>query len=451
MPSVQTLSTWVSPRWNRPVPWAVSRRWTSADRGRRSVGAATVDADALLDHPLADQLLGEGPDGLLDLLLPTLELALELLADGGGGLVGGGVALGLEGDGGRLAEGLGADRGDPLEDVRPVVDLGLEGQRVAAPGPLHQLVLQVHGLADPGLRRLQPVGDDRLGDLRRAGLVVGPGRLGAARLDHHDRDLAVDLAAGDHDQERRVIALGPRGVWDPGAIGGVREAHGADGPVEGEAGQHERGRGAVDGDDVVGVVVVDAEHGADDLRLVAVALGEARAERPVDQAAGEHGVVGGPALPAEERAGDLARGVRLLLDVHGQGEEVDPLPDAAVAVGGHEHLGGADAGHDGALGLLGELAGLEGQGLVGPAHGSGCGGGVSHGLPLVSCSKGAVPAPRRGPPDVPARRPDRGAIVEQLTDPPRALRGVVAATVVGRAGVLRTAHRAATWLPGRWC
>jgi hypothetical protein len=35
------------------------------DLGRQGaeVGrAATVDADALLDHPLADQLLGEGPD-----------------------------------------------------------------------------------------------------------------------------------------------------------------------------------------------------------------------------------------------------------------------------------------------------------------------------------------------------------------------------------------------------
>ena len=38
MPSVATLSTWVSPRWNRPEPWAVGMRPTSADSGRRSVG-----------------------------------------------------------------------------------------------------------------------------------------------------------------------------------------------------------------------------------------------------------------------------------------------------------------------------------------------------------------------------------------------------------------------------
>ncbi len=37
MPSVSTLSTWVSPRWKRPVPWAVGRMSTSAESGRMSV------------------------------------------------------------------------------------------------------------------------------------------------------------------------------------------------------------------------------------------------------------------------------------------------------------------------------------------------------------------------------------------------------------------------------
>ena len=36
MPSVVTLSTWVSPRWNRPVPCAVGMKPTSADSGRMS-------------------------------------------------------------------------------------------------------------------------------------------------------------------------------------------------------------------------------------------------------------------------------------------------------------------------------------------------------------------------------------------------------------------------------
>ena len=59
MPSVVTLSTWVSPRWNRPEPWAVGMRPTSADSGPQVGGAAAVDADALLDDALAHELLGE--------------------------------------------------------------------------------------------------------------------------------------------------------------------------------------------------------------------------------------------------------------------------------------------------------------------------------------------------------------------------------------------------------
>ena len=38
MPSVATDSTWVSPRWNRPVPCAVGRTPISADSGRMSAG-----------------------------------------------------------------------------------------------------------------------------------------------------------------------------------------------------------------------------------------------------------------------------------------------------------------------------------------------------------------------------------------------------------------------------
>ena len=55
MPSVVTLSTWVSPRWNRPEPWAVG---DDADLGRHGPqvgGAAAVDADALVDDALADR------------------------------------------------------------------------------------------------------------------------------------------------------------------------------------------------------------------------------------------------------------------------------------------------------------------------------------------------------------------------------------------------------------
>src|SRR5690606_31755631 len=74
-------------------------------------------------------------------------------------------------------------------------------------------------------------------------------------------------------------------------------------------------RGAVDRDDVVCVVGVDREHCLDDLHLVAQAVDEERAQRAVDQAAGQDRLGRGTALATEERAGDLARGVLALLDV----------------------------------------------------------------------------------------------------------------------------------------
>ena len=97
----------------------------------------------------------------------------------------------------------------------------------------------------------------------------------------------------------------------------------------------------------------------DHVDLVAEPVGERRPQGTVDQPAGEDGLVGGPALPAEERAGDLARRVHPLLDVDGQGEEVGPLPHASRRGGGDEHHGVADAPDDGAVGLHGELARLE--------------------------------------------------------------------------------------------
>ena len=64
-----------------------------------------------------------------------------------------------------------------------------------------------------------------------------------------------------------------------------------------------------------------------------------RAQRPVDQAAGEDGGVGGTALPAEEAAGDAPGGVHPLLDVDGEGEEVDALAHALGGVGGDQGFG----------------------------------------------------------------------------------------------------------------
>ena len=70
-------------------------------------------------------------------------------------------------------------------------------------------------------------------------------------------------------------------------------------------------------------------------------------------------LLAGAALALEERAGDLARGVHALLDVDGQREEVD-VAEVARGRGAEDHRV-ALADDDGAGGLLGHLAGLEGD------------------------------------------------------------------------------------------
>ena len=273
------------------------------------------------------------------------------------------------------------------------------------------------------LQASRPVGDDLLGDLRGAGLVVVPRLLGAAGLDHHDGDVVTDAAAGDDQLEGGLLALLVGGVRDPGAVAAVGDAHGADGAVERDAREHQRRGGAVDGEHVVGVLLVGAHDGDDDLGLVAEAVGEGRAQRAVDQAAGEDGRVGGTALPAEERAGDAPGGVHPLLDVDGEGEEVDALADALGGVGGDQDVGAADPGDDGALALVGELAGLEREGLVGAADGPRDVDGVSH---VCSFLDGpGLPGPdlrRRGQfpvGDLRSVRPAPGVGNWQLTGPCR--------------------------------
>ena len=77
-------------------------------------------------------------------------------------------------------------------------------------------------------------------------------------------------------------------------------------------------------------------------------------------------VLGRAALALEEAAGDLARGEGLLLVVHGQREEVLAGPHRARADHGAEHDGVAEPRHDRAVGLAGDLAGLQRQELAAP-------------------------------------------------------------------------------------
>ena len=121
--------------------------------------------------------------------------------------------------------------------------------------------------------------------------------------------------------------------------------------------------GRVDGEHVVLVLGVQGEHRDDDLDLVAQAFLEGRAQRPVDEPAGEHGLGRGATLAAEERTGDLADRIHALFDVHGQREEVELVLGLLARGGGaQQHRVVIEVCGDGTGCLLGEPPGLEPDG-----------------------------------------------------------------------------------------
>ena len=190
-----------------------------------------------------------------------------------------------------------------------------------------------------------------MGDVERVEHLGLGDAIGAA-LDHQDRL----VGAGDdqvHLELRERLLVG---VDDEVAVE-LADAHGADVLGDRDRRDRERRGGAVHREDVVGVDVVDRHRLGDELRLEVPALREEGPDRPVDHARGQGRLLARPRLAAEERAGDLAGRVVLLLDVDGQREEVH-IAEVAHRRGAEDHrVAGLD--DDGAARLAGELAGLE--------------------------------------------------------------------------------------------
>ena len=236
-----------------------------------------------------------------------------------------------------------------------------------------ELLLSLHELRDEGLGGLEALGHDGLVGLHGAALDELPAVLGGLRLDHHDRDVLgavglLDDTARDDEVEDRVLELRELRERDPLAAllargRDEREAHTGDGARERQARDLRRRARGVDREGVVELVGRDAQDGDDDLDLVADAVGERRTQRAVDETAHEDRLGRGAALATEERSGDLAGGVRALLDVDREREEVEAVTRVLRHGGGREEHGVlVEVRRDGALGLLGETTGLETDG-----------------------------------------------------------------------------------------
>ena len=127
------------------------------------------------------------------------------------------------------------------------------------------------------------------------------GELLGFRFDHQHGV----VRARDHEVERRGLHLVDGRVElelpvDHADAGGADRAH------EGDARERE-GRGGRDHGQDVGIVLeVVRQHGDHDLGVVAVALGEQRPDRAVDQAGDQRLLLGGAAFALEIAAGNAA-------------------------------------------------------------------------------------------------------------------------------------------------
>ena len=264
--------------------------------------------------------------------------------------------------------------------------LGLE--QVVAVGPGH-LVRGGHYLSHAGGSGLLDQPAQVFVHHRRRHLTLGPADLALQvelqiderldggmgeedRLEHHVlaqfTDLALDhdhgvAGTGDHQVESGLLELTLARIEHVLAVD-VADPGRGNGAGERDVGDHQRGGGAVHGQDVRIELLVGGEDGGDQLGLAGVAVRKERPQRPVDQPAGEHLFLARPAdLAPEIAAGDAAGGIHPLLIFDGQRQEAQVL---GPLLGHHrdQHLDVA-AGHDhGAVGLFGHLAGFKGNGTA---------------------------------------------------------------------------------------
>jgi hypothetical protein len=175
-------------------------------------------------------------------------------------------------------------------------------------------------LADGGAHLLDQI-EDGLGGLVGEHQGVDDlrlGGLGGAALDHHD-GVARD---GDHEVDVTRLELIDGRVDDELAVLAAHaDADDRAGP--GDVGDVERAARARERQDVGLVLLVAGEDRRDDLRVLAKALREQRAERPIHDAAGEDLLVALARLALEEAPGDAACGVGLLEELAGEREEVE--------------------------------------------------------------------------------------------------------------------------------
>ena len=198
---------------------------------------------------------------------------------------------------------------------------------------LHALVAEHHGAEHHLLRQFFRFGFDH------------QHRIGRAR--HHEIERGIG-----HIVDRRIEAVFPVDIANAGSPDGPEERDARKGQCRGRG--HQRHH--------IGIAFqIMAQHLSHHLRFVAIALGEERADRPVDQARDQGFAFGRRAFALEIAAGNLAGRIIAFLVIHGEGEEIHAFARGGGADYGGQHNRLAISHQNGAVSLTRHLSGFEGE------------------------------------------------------------------------------------------
>jgi|GEM_PF-2113592 len=327
------------------------RAWQQACAdGDRAYGAAvaTIDARFSGENAAPDNLFLQLLDGVHDRLLrplgfrPGSELPHRRVAD----LVQGTIARHL------VCDAIGVAQTGATNGRHRLFKLGVLRHRHRGQGGLADRGRQLLDRTDRHLHLLVTIEHRPQHDL--FGKAPGLG------LDHED----TVLGTGHHQVQVGVRSETGNGRIEQVYAVLVADAGDPDGAVEGGTGHRQRRRGAEYGRELRIDRRVEGLHGGDDLDFLVIALRKKRPDRAVHEPGGEDLGLARPALTAEEAPRNAAGGVGFLLIVHGHGKEVTVGGGALVHHDGDQDDRLAHVDEYGTIGLAGDLAGLEGYGVV---------------------------------------------------------------------------------------
>ena len=172
-------------------------------------------------------------------------------------------------------------------------------------------------------------------------------------------------SAGQHQIQHAFLALISGWVQHIGAVD-IANARRADRAEEGNAGKRQRGGATHQGDDIGIIFQIMRQDGSNHLDFIAEAFREKRADRAVNQARRQRFELRRPAFTLEEAARDLAGGEGLFLVMHGEREEILPRLRGTRTNSGAKHNRVTQTRHHGTIGLAGDLAAFQNQGLAAP-------------------------------------------------------------------------------------